>query len=120
MVHLQILDLYVIRSPHFPLPYPYNANYSWIFISKEEGYFVIKPGRVAHMMEEYDYLTFGIGTIVSRGIMYQYPKYKSHAPNRLFLSNSTMWVMFSSDHFGIRSGFYLTIERNILKGKNIH
>ena len=116
-VHLQITDLYVIRSPHFPLPYPNNVNYSWIFISNDEGYFVIKPGRMTHLMEIYDYLKFGVGTIISQEVVYQYPRFLHLAPHRVFIRESKMWVMFSSDHFGTRHGFYITIERNPQKGK---
>ena len=114
---LQNLEIYVIHSPHFPSSYANNINCSWVFTASEEGYFIIMSGRILDI-DEYDSLLIGNSShITNSSFVYQYPNRKKYAPYRLMFDSMAIWVLFASDKLVTSSGFYLTVERNIEKGK---
>ena len=112
-IQLQTLDIFVLYSPHFPLHYSNNINCSWIFSTSRLGVFVIKSGRILRI-EAFDSLWLGYNqSITSDTSAYRYPNYKEYAPYVIALDTLSMWILFSTDHFGTSSGFYVTIERQI-------
>ena len=114
---MQLFDVYVLHSPHFPLHYSNNMNCSWIFVAdNDQGFFIIKPGNNIGI-EEYDNLILGSGLDISHDtILYRYPRRVQFAPLQLSVGNSSMWVWFTSDKYTSLSGFYLLVERNEKQG----
>ena len=111
-MNLQMLQIVTIHSPHFLLPYPNNVKCSWVFSSNEPGYFITKPGQTLRI-EEFDSLTVGSGSAISvESVLYHMPRYLRYAPYKLVISSYSMWVLFTSDKYGVKSGFYLTVERS--------
>ena len=114
---MQLFDVYVLHSTHFPLHYSNNMNCSWIFVAdNDQGFFIINPGNNIGI-EEYDNLILGSGLDISHDtILYRYPRRAQFAPLQLSVGNSSMWVWFTSDKYTSLSGFYLLVERNEKQG----
>ena len=114
-----MLQIVTIHSPHFRLPYPNNVNCTWVFTAKEAGNYITKPGLTLHI-EDFDSLVVGSGSSISiDSALYHMPKRLQYAPYKLVISHSSMWVLFTSDKYGVKSGFYLTVERSNNTGRAI-
>ncbi len=110
----------VINSPHFLLSnYPNNVYCVWKFTATASGVFVIKVGEVLDI-ENFDILQVGKGSYISnQTLLYQYPRQHKYAPAGVLLYDPTIWFVFMSDHYGTRSGFYLSIEWTGNIGKDV-